>query len=51
MFKLNERYLLSLGDKDMGRVKIYGIVKKNQRIKKRIHKINKSFLVTFINIK
>lgn len=51
MFKFNERYLLSLGNKDMGKVKIFGIVKKNQRIKKRIHRIKKSFDVINVNIK
>ena len=50
MFKVNEEYLLSEGNKDMGKVKIYNIVsKKNLKLKKRIHKLNIRFHVVSLS--
>lgn len=50
MYKLNETYLLSIRDKDMGKVTIYNIVsKKNIGLKKRIHKLNTKYqIISFI---
>ncbi len=50
MFKINEEYLLSEGNKDRGKVTIYSIVnKKSMKLKKRIHKMkNKFHVVSFI---
>ena len=46
MFKQNEEYLLSEGNKDKGKVTILNIVsKKHLKLKKRIHKINMKFHV------
>ena len=51
MFKYNEKYILSIGNKDVGSVNIYSIVdKKNTNTKKRIHKVKARFKVTkFLN--
>lgn len=50
MFKLNEEYLLSEGNKDKGKIIIYNIVsKKNIKLKKRIHKLNTRFHVVSLN--
>ena len=50
MFKQNEVYLLSEGNKDKGKLTIQGIVsKKNLKSKKRIHKINIRFHVVNFN--
>ena len=51
MFKYNEKYLLSVGNKDKGIVNIYSIVsKRNSNNKKRIHKIKARFrVVNFLN--
>lgn len=50
MFKLNETYLLSSNNKDLGKITIYNIVnKKNIKLKKRIHKINNKYnIISFI---
>ena len=50
MFKINETYLLSIKDKDMGKITIYNIVsKKNNKLKRRIHKMNTKYqIVSFI---
>ena len=50
MYKINEEYLLSEGNKDKGKVTILNIVsKKNIKLKKRIHKMNNKFkVVSFI---
>ena len=46
MFKLDENYIISINDKELGNVKILGIVnKRNTKFKKRIHRINKKFNV------
>ena len=46
MYKYNEKYLLSIDDKEIGNVKIYGIVdKKNTLFKKRIHRIKTKYKV------
>ena len=51
MFKYNEKYLLSIGNKDKGSVKIYGIVNKdNANLKKRLHKVKVRLkIVNFFN--
>ena len=51
MFKYNEKYLLSIDDKDIGNIKVYGIVdKKNIGLKKRIHKVKAKFkIINFLN--
>ena len=50
MFKINETYLLSEGEKDKGKVTIYNIVsKKNIKLKRRIHKMkNRYQIISFI---
>ena len=50
MFKFNESYLLSLDEKDKGKVKIYNIVKKKHKLKKRIHKVNYQLNIVKINV-
>ena len=46
MFKLDENYIISINDKELGNVKILGIVnKRNTKFKKRIYRINKKFNV------
>ena len=53
MFKSNEIYILSNNkDKDLGKVKILGVVdKRNIKVKKRMHRINKKFeVVKLINM-
>ena len=42
MFKFNEKYVISVNDKDKGVVSIYGICKrKHSMLKKRFYKTNK----------
>ena len=53
MFKYGESYILSNNkDKDLGKVKILGVVdKRNIKVKKRMHRINKKFeVVKVMNI-
>jgi len=46
MFKYKETYLLSIHNKDVGKVTIYKIInKKNSKLKKRLHRINQRFYV------
>ena len=50
MYKINEEYLLSEGNKDIGKVTIYNIVnKKSVKLKKRIHKVNTKFHIVSFN--
>ena len=46
MFKYKDKYCITQDEQDKGTVLIYAIVdKKNSKLKKRIHKINKKFIV------
>ena len=50
MYKLNEVYILSEGNKDKGKVTILNIVsKKHIKLKKRIHRISSKFHVEGFN--
>ena len=49
MYKINEEYILSEGNKDKGKITILNIVsKKNIKLKKRIHKMNNIYKVVNI---
>jgi len=47
MFKFKEKYILSNNNKDIGKLTFYSIVlKKNSKIKRRYHKISKSYIIS-----
>ncbi len=46
MLKLNENYIISCNDKDIGKLTIYSIYTKKNNVKRRYHHISKSYMVS-----
>ena len=46
MYKYNEKYIISLNNKDKGEITVLSIVnKRNYNVRRRLHRSNKVFLI------